>query len=217
MEEMPSLRERQAEQVRQELRSQFVHLVVERGPHGFTFDDVARAAGVSRRTLYRYFPNREAIMQSLRESEMKALDQELLSRAGSMTAFRSDPDLVAETFAVLDRHAELVRAGRLLGVTGFDGRTSEDRTRLVKQMIAQTRGVHPSVADQLAGLVRLLLGSETWARLRDPDIDLDPREAGYAVHWAVQVLIRAAIGVEGPLRPVAEEPDELVGLPDPPT
>jgi AcrR family transcriptional regulator len=197
----PSLRERQTDQVRRELRSQFIRLVVERGAEGFTFRDLAAAAGVSTRTLYRYFPNREAIVESIRVNEFADLDKELLREAGSFTAIDSNPDVVASMFEVFDKHAPLIRASRLLGVTGFDGRTREDRTRLVQDVIAGTDGIDPATTGQLAGLVRLLLGSETWGRLREPDIDLDAREAGYAVHWAVQVLMDAAVAVEGPLRP----------------
>jgi AcrR family transcriptional regulator len=203
-----TLRERQAEQVRREIRTQFIRLVVERGVDGFTIPDVASAAGVSTRTLYRYFPSREAIIESVKDTEVRELDRELLRQAGSLTTIDSNPDLVASTFEVFDRHAQLVRASRLLGVTGFDGRTRDDRTRLVQRAIAETDGVDPAAAQQLAALVRLLLGSETWGRLREADIDLDAREAGYAVHWAVQALIRAAVGVKGPLRP-----RELTGSP----
>ncbi len=208
-----TLRERQAEQVRRELRSQFIRLVIERGVDGFTFHDLASAAGVSTRTLYRYFPNREAIIESIRDNEASELDRELLRQAGSLAMLDSNPDVVASTFEVFDRHAPLVHAARLLGMTGFDGRTRDERTRLVQRAIAETDGVEAATARQLAALVRLLLGSETWSRLREADIDLDAREAGYAVHWAVQVLIRAAIGVEGPLRPrvMAEAPHRPEG------
>jgi AcrR family transcriptional regulator len=209
-ERSPTLRERQAEQIRRELRSQFIRLVAERGVDGFTFQDLASAAGVSTRTLYRYFPSREAIIESLMESEARELDRELLREAGSLATFDTNPDLVASTFEVFDKHAQLVHAARLLGVTGFDGRKREERTRLVRQVIAETDGIDAATVDQLAALVRLLLGSETWSRLREADIDLDPREAGYAVHWAVQVLINAAAGEAGPLRPrVVAEPSSM--------
>ena len=123
-----TLRERQAAQVRRELRSHFIRLVNERGVDGFTFHDLAAAAGVSTRTLYRYYSNREAIVESIRDNEARELDEELLREAGSLTTLDTNPDVVASTFAVFDEHAQLVRAARLLGVTGFDGRTRDDRT-----------------------------------------------------------------------------------------
>ena len=138
--DIPSLRERQTDQVRREIRSQFIRLVVERGVEGFTFRDLASAAGVSTRTLYRYFPNREAIIESIRANEFAELDKELLREAGSFTAIDSNPDLVASMFEVFDKHAPLIRASRLLGVTGFDGRTREDRTRFVQAADRRDRG-----------------------------------------------------------------------------
>jgi AcrR family transcriptional regulator len=196
-----TLRERQADQLRHELRMHFVRLVVERGAEGFSFQEVASAAGIATRTLYRYFPNREAIIESIRESEIATLDREILGRAGSLTSFEVDPDLVATLFEVLDRHALLLQAGKRLGATGFDGRTSDGRTSAMRDLLARTGGIHPAVVAQLTGLVRLLLSSDACLRLRQPDIGLDAREAGYAAHWAVQTLIRAAGGLDGPLRP----------------
>lgn len=39
------------------------------GPEGFAIDDVARRANISRRTLYRYFATKQALVQAVISSE----------------------------------------------------------------------------------------------------------------------------------------------------
>jgi AcrR family transcriptional regulator len=76
-------------------------LVETHGPSGFTMDDLARAAGLSRATLYRQVGSREAVLDALQA-------------AGSPVGDRKE---------VRDRIFEGARA--VFGRAGFDGATIE--------------------------------------------------------------------------------------------
>src|SRR5687767_5480397 len=57
-----SLRERQKEATRQELRQAALELFEARGFAQTSVDDIAHAAGVSRSTFFRYYPSKEAVI-----------------------------------------------------------------------------------------------------------------------------------------------------------
>ncbi|MFJ8043897.1 TetR/AcrR family transcriptional regulator [Kitasatospora sp. NPDC096147] len=54
-------------------------LFAERDPAGVTMDDVAKAAGIGRGTLYRRYPDRAAIARALLDEHERALQERLLS------------------------------------------------------------------------------------------------------------------------------------------
>jgi AcrR family transcriptional regulator len=60
-----SLRERQRLEVRDGIREATVRLVTEQGFDAVSVGDIARAAGISQRTFYRYFPAKEDAIFSL--------------------------------------------------------------------------------------------------------------------------------------------------------
>ena len=203
----PSLRERQAEELRASLRTAFVQLILERGGSGFSLHDVAAAAGVSDRTLYRHYPSREALIEAVTTEEVADLERQRQSEhTESRVALYSDTEWIADVFELFDEHGDVMRALRMMRAGGEENPASAGRTRLAREQLRES-GIHPDAIDQLTALLRLLTGGDAWARMVEPDLALEAREAGYAAQWAAQVLVRAALGVDGPLRPVAEDPD----------
>jgi AcrR family transcriptional regulator len=192
-----TLRERQARAVRDELRHAFVHLVAERGLDGFALVDVAAAAGVSERTLYRHYPSRDDLVRAIKEEDVAAMDRELLERAGPYDL--DDPEALVHVYEVFERHTELMKVGRVLRLAGMDARASATRTEYVRRQFEGI--VHPEALDQVVAISRALGGVDAWLRMREPDVDLDSRRAGHAVQWALQVLFREARTADGPLVP----------------
>lgn len=197
----PTLRERQGQRVRDELRDAFVKLVVERGVHAFTLHDVAVEAGVSDRTLYRYFPSREALIDEVRTQTLiddAQIDRGVRSRSGMIDL--TSPESVAGAWEVFDEHADLVRAAALLRHAGMVDEGHRARTVRLRAVIAE-EDIASEVLDPLTAIVRTLSGSDGWMRMTSPEFGLDTREAGLAAQWAIEVLIAAARDHDGPLRP----------------
>lgn len=50
-----------------------IELVLEKGHSSFSLEQVAASAGISKPLIYKYFPNREELLQSILDREFKAL------------------------------------------------------------------------------------------------------------------------------------------------
>jgi len=79
----PSLREAQKALTRNRLLDAAVDVLGHRGGLDATMDEIAKAAGVTRATLYAHFPNKAAIIRGLAE-RMYALGDQLYSDLGAM-------------------------------------------------------------------------------------------------------------------------------------
>jgi AcrR family transcriptional regulator len=84
-----------------------------------SMNDVAEAAGVARATVYRYFPNREALLEELAQTAVRDVDTRLASARidavppdeGVARAVRALVD-VGNLFVVLARERQRFGAGR---------------------------------------------------------------------------------------------------------
>lgn len=203
----PSLRERQHERVRSDLRAAFIALAVERGVHAFSLHDVAQAAGVSDRTLYRYFPSREELIDDVSRYATGTVDA-AQRKSGAMQDDAFDhPEAVAGAFEVFEEHSDLVRTSASIRDAGLDDQRRDARTGQVREFLA-AEGVGPEALDELVTLVRMLTGAEGWLRMTSDEFGLGSRESGLAAHWAVQVLVDAARQLDGPLRPTFPSDDD---------
>lgn len=103
---------RRARQTRTEIAAAAVALFAEQGFDATTVSDVAEAAGVSRRTVYRYFETKEDLVFEAPRTWLEVLDQTLATRrAGESTR---------DTFrrAILDV-ARFIESTRTTVVTAF--------------------------------------------------------------------------------------------------
>jgi AcrR family transcriptional regulator len=168
---------------------QAVGEIFERDPEiAFSVDDLAREAGVNRRTVFRHFQDKDALLDAF------------WARANEKLGVRVWPenelDLAAippELFAALDRHEGIVRASNV-SVAGREVRLRANDQRQAafrKSLEAVSEQLSPERRKQLEALVHLLFSPAAWQTMRD-HWGLTGREAGEASAWAIQALLTAA-------------------------
>jgi AcrR family transcriptional regulator len=156
-----SLRERQKAQTREHLLDAAAGLIAERGFGDTTMDDIARAAGSSRATVYAYFATKDDILRTLAVEMWE--DTEDLYRA----------------FAALPEWSPAAIRGWIEDVAAVWDRTSV-RTRAVVESMSRELGVE--YLDYHRRYVRTLTGDETnWKRF-------SPEEAEIRAHLLITQL-----------------------------
>lgn len=177
-------RDRKKDEVRNRLLDAWIALMVE-GSDELTHDEAAARAGVARRTAYRYFPDRKAIMEAalLRVREL----------AGPHVALPTSLDELIATlepiYTGFDRIAPIVimtRAtpqGRALRLSNNDA-----RVRAYTQAAAEAVKDLPPGDRKLATAMIQLLHTTPWLELRDT-WGLNGHEIARATRWALQALL----------------------------
>lgn len=166
-----------------------VRAVLERDPHNsLNFDALAAASGVNRRTIFRHFPTKEALLRAFWVRTNATL--------GVPVWPQNEADLTAlppALFASLDGIEGIVRAAHA-SATGreFRMQANEERLRAFGASLAEvSRDLDPKTARYLAALVQLLFSATAWLTMRDY-WGLKGREAGEAAAWGIAALLAAA-------------------------
>jgi AcrR family transcriptional regulator len=180
---------REAKQdTRERILDAVVDVVTREGVHAFTVQNVANAAGVSHRTVYRHFATREALLDGL---------DELLVRRGLSAGvipenveFEDLPNLVPAVFQSFDSCRDGMRAYVVISIAlgrrvpGFD-----ERTHRVHEHVARSfPGLTPDEVAEGASVLRLLVGSRTWYLLTEEQ-DMSSAAAGRAASRAIEALL----------------------------
>ncbi|MGE5379478.1 MAG: TetR/AcrR family transcriptional regulator [Methylocystaceae bacterium] len=91
--------------MRERILHAYMELASQQGLDRMTMDEVATRAGVSKRTLYRYFPAKEALLLAAVE-EMKV---RLAEKVNQMLTFNLNPDeIVAEILMSITTHGRFI-------------------------------------------------------------------------------------------------------------
>lgn len=186
--EAPSgLRARQAELARTAALDAVIEML-ERGElDEVTMPQVAQAAGLSLRTLYRYFPSREELL--------RAAGAEIQSRLALPIAAGSPEDVVATFWAASARLARQPALARAL-VRTTAGRAAHAPTRS-----ARVEAIHTALAPltdelpaararQVGGVIAHLCSSAAWVAISD-ESHLSSTDARAGVRWALTTLLDA--------------------------
>jgi AcrR family transcriptional regulator len=169
----PGLRERKKEQTRRLIADTARRLFAERGFDGVTVGEVARAADVSEKTVFNYFPTKEDLFYS----GMEAFEERLLSALRE----REPGETVLSAFRRF-----LLRPQGVFAIEGGREATRQLRTvtRVITDspaLVARERQVLARYTDAFAGL----LAEETGA---EPG-DVEPWVAAHAMLGVHRSLI----------------------------
>ena len=197
------LRERQAEAVRAAILDALIARLEHQIMDKVSMDELARDAGVSRRTLYRYFPSREALLA--------AAEEFIVERLGLQMAI-AGPDGISARFREssyrLEQAPGLSRALRQT-TTGLDLRPPL-RARRVESIIAAleplTRDLYPADARRVVAVIAYLCSANAWVSIGD-ESGLPGEEIRAAVTWAIETLL-ADVRRRGAARSETDRNDE---------
>lgn len=191
-----SLRERQAEQVRTTILETVIG-EMEAGPvDDLSMGDVAAAAGISLRTLYRYFPDRASLLSAAGQHVVDSLN---------LPIDIDGPDAISASFLDAARRFSTRRQLARTLVHTAAGRAARSsarvqRTEAIGAALAPlTDGLDPATARWAAAVISHLCSLQSWVTLAN-DTGLDDDESQAAVAWAIDTLI-ASLQVRRPSNP----------------
>lgn len=181
----PKLRQTRKDEVRARILDCFIGMMSE-GDAVLNHDSLAERSGVARRTVYRYFPDRSALMDAalLRVRE----------RAGPNVAYpKSAQDLLSTLepihmgFDAIAPIAVMLRStpqGRALRLAQKDQRVSS-YTKALRNCVKEL----PPGDRKLATAMLQVLHTTPWLELRD-QWDLDGKQIARVTGWAIRTLLK---------------------------
>lgn len=155
-----------------------------------TFKEVAGASDVPERTLYRYYPNREALLAGAFEWANRRMGVE---RDGHPTDAAGATALVRRAFPGFDEVAAVVRE-LLAAPEGLAVRVADrpERHRAATALVrTEAPGLGRVTERRVAAAVQLLTSAGAWQTLRDY-WDMDGVEAGETAALAIDLLLEGA-------------------------
>ena len=136
---MSPTRKAHADETRRSIVRALVDLLVEEGPASISIPRVARRAGVSVRSVYHYFPTKEALFDGVREAMPELVD----APDGTVPPTPTSPDELAEALPAIFRYLEAnERLFRAISVSEMGGRVVEQRVPSLDEIfVARADGV----------------------------------------------------------------------------
>ncbi|WP_089158125.1 TetR/AcrR family transcriptional regulator [Micromonospora sp. NBS 11-29] len=201
---MTGLRERKKEATRQALRAAALRLAMERGPENVRVDDIAAAAGVSKRTYNNYFASREdAIVAAVTAEREARVATALADRPAAAGLADAVIDAVVEQYTDPGGQARdallMITASPALRAS-YTGTAAMIEGPLAEAITARCPGVDPLTARVLSAAVgaAVKVALQQWLEPTGPP----PSPAGLVVPaGSLPDLLRAALA---PLVPALE-------------
>ena len=185
-----TLRDEQASLTRDRIMQALADLLVEQGPQSLSLHAVAARAGIGDRTLYRHFPNKEALYVALQRWISDAVD-----RAAPPWAITSPEELASSLRAAFPELARLKDA--YLALQGLPevreamASGHDDRRRSIRTAMAPVTSALPKRdATRVAAITHLLGSSRALYFLQDV-WGFTPEEAAAASGWAIGAIAAA--------------------------
>ncbi len=189
-----ALRERQSEETRERIVEAIVAQLYDHGLGDFSVADIAARAGVSERTVYRYFPTRDDLLRSVEERWRQTMGPE------GLPVFKDLRDIVAAIAPGFQRFEANKAQLEALLVSGL-GRKVDDwmrRRRIDATLDALTPlapHLDPDEFRRRVYVLRNLFGYVGW-RFLTRDCGLSNDDATRATEWATRLLIEDTVAAD---------------------
>ncbi|MBK5289067.1 MAG: TetR/AcrR family transcriptional regulator [Acidimicrobiia bacterium] len=179
------LRKAQAGQTRELILASVCELASAGHIDDLSMRQLADSAGVSERTIYRYFPDRQALLNGLTDWLSERMGTGPLE--STVTTIDELAEIVPEVFGRFDAEAQMARAAMLVGPDPAN--PTEDARRRSEMMSELITASFPDLTEAerhgLLALVRSLVNSGTWWRMRE-EFGLTGRDSGALVGWMLK-------------------------------
>ncbi len=182
------LRDAQAQATRDLILDALTEIASADGFEQVVIRDLATAAGVSERTVYRHFPDRQTLLDGLidRMAERGKWEEQ----QGALTSLRGIAGAVEATFRQFDENEAGTRAAARLNLDpARSARDTVERTeRIARALDESLPELDPANRLGVLAVVRTLVSSRTWLRMRD-EFGLTGSEAARFVRWTIELMI----------------------------
>ena len=179
-------RKEHAELTRQAIVDAFVGLLVDDHPATISIPAVAKRANVSVRTVYHYFPTKEALFDELLDQTQRPEYRPELNEATSPKELAANIPLAYE---YLERNADLFNAARMSEVNSRIRATLDQRNvdRMAKALEPLADDLDDEAFRRLCAIIGAIASNDTYRNLTGRHgLDLD--DAAAATAWAITTL-----------------------------
>jgi AcrR family transcriptional regulator len=191
-----SLRDEQAGQTRTRILEAATELIIDPSAQSFSVERVAKRAGVSSRTVYHHFPDREALIRALQQFTDQRAQVDQVGFPKTLDDFGPAIHTIFHSF---DKYETYIRA-QLASKAGREVREHlrNERRARIRDLVIETAPEAGEAQVKLAqALVHYLVSSDGWRTLKD-ESELTGPEAADAVTWAVTTLLKDLAHGDGP-------------------
>ncbi len=179
-------RKAQSERTRMLILDALAELVADDGFEGIVIDDLATRAGVSARTIYRHFPDRDALHDGL-ASHLAEMSHWGDSKLGPISGWG---ELIQHAHESFDR--EVVIATVAAKLNAIRARTSAESVARRNSFVDQVTKELPHFSDEeVEAVVAVLLihaSSRTWLRLKE-EMGMDGAQSGPLMRWIIELAV----------------------------
>jgi AcrR family transcriptional regulator len=194
--EVASIRERQAQQVRDAVLDAAVAALETTAVDELSMADIAKSAGISLRTLYRYYPDRASLLA--------AAGEHLYAALGVPFEIAAPDDIAASFRDAARRLATRPRLARVLvqtraGRAARSGVRSQRLEAIRAALAPLAEDLEPGRARRAEAVIAHLCSVTAWVSVAD-ESGLADAEAQAAVGWAIEALVDALRQADGRAR-----------------
>ncbi len=184
------LRERHTQQTRDLILDAVTELLEVHRIDEVTTREIAKSAGVSERTVYRHFPDREALLEGLTGRLMSSL-----AHRQNPTTSRIDTidGLKAAAVQLMAGLEEFHVAARAEALFNADPRRFSPETRATSEGLPLVvASILPELGERdclrLAAVIRCLLSAQAWLRMRE-EFGVAGDDSGPVVAWVLDAIV----------------------------
>ena len=162
-------------------------VILEQGIHAFTIQNVAEAAGISHRTVYRHFDSREALFEGLQDAIQKQADDAGLPVPSDL---EGDIAIAGALFQEFYRMKEAMHAS-VIAATALGYQTVQQRGSIdYLYALLRKRFAHVPTQELLdaAAIVRSLINRYTWYVLAI-NHEMPAEDGGRAIDWGMRAIM----------------------------